>query len=39
MVCQVAGRNQDVAEGVGYVMGTRMREAVFINTGLLALKQ
>lgn len=36
---KVSGRNQDVAEGVGYVMGTRMREAVFINTGLLALKQ
>ena len=38
-VCQVSGRNSNVSEGLGYVMGTRMREAVFINTGLLALKQ
>ena len=38
-VRQVSGRNRDVAEGVGYVMGTRMREAIYINTGLLALKQ
>ena len=35
----MSGRNRDVAEGVGYVMGARMREAIYINTGLLALKQ